>query len=317
MSALDVVAGRDGSAVVDAGGARVRLTNLDRVIWPAARFTKGDALRYYARIAPVLLPHVEGRPLTLRRSPEGIDARVWYQNNCPEPPEWLRVHAVPKARGDGAFHCCVVDGVASLLWVVNAGSFELHPLPARAPALDDPLALVLDLDPGPLVPVATTCEVALLARAEVERAGLRACVKTSGAGGLHLCAPVRSTSFDACKELARSIATRLAGERPDDVTARVDRAARAGKVLVDWRQNSMLRTTAAVYSLRVTSWPLVSAPMSWDEVERIADGGPDALAFGPQRTLARVAHRGDEFAPVLRRDARASRGGAGVRAANL
>lgn len=305
MSALDVVARPDGSAEIDADGARVRLTNLDRVIWPAAGFTKGDALRYYARVAPVLLPHVEGRPLTLRRSPDGVDARVWYQNNCPAPPPWLRVHPVPKAGGDGAFRCCVIDGVASILWVVNSGSYELHPLPGRADALDDPLALVFDLDPGPLVSVATTSGVALLVRDELGRAGLRASVKTSGAGGLHVCAPVSGTTFETCKAFARALAERLARMRPDDVTERAARAERAGKVLVDWRQNSMLRSTAAPYSLRITSWPLVSAPMSWDEVERVAGGGRAALAFGPHRTLARVAHRGDEFAGVLRRHGRA------------
>ena len=301
----EIVAGPDGVAVVDVDGVRVRLTSLERVIWPAAGFTKGDALRYYARIAPVLLPHVEGRPLTLRRSPEGVNARVWYQNNCPAAPEWVRVHAVPRARGGGAFRGCVVDGLASLLWVVNAGSFELHPLPWRAGATDEPLAVVFDLDPGPLVPIATTCEVALLVRDEIARSGLHACVKTSGAGGLHLFAPAGRRSHDACKDLARAVAQRLSERRPGEISARADRAARASKVFVDWRQNGMLRSTAAAYSLRITSWPLVSAPLSWDEVERVAAGGPGALAVTPQRALARVAHRGDEFAGALNRGDRA------------
>jgi bifunctional non-homologous end joining protein LigD len=267
--------------------AAPQLTNLDRVLWPAAGFTKGDMLDYYRAVAPVLLPHIAGRPLTLRRFPEGVDGPNWFQTNCRGAPPWVRVAPIAGRRG-GAFSMCVVDDVASLLWVVNLGTVELHPHPVLA---DDPARsnlLVLDLDPGDRAGLPECCEVALLLR---ERLPGTPVVKTSGSLGLHVYARIEPAPDTETKVVARALAEELAAERPDLVVARAGRDERAGRVFVDWLQNDATRSTVAPYSLRAAPWPLVSAPLSWAEVESRQPPLVDAA-----RALARVAELGDLFA---------------------
>jgi bifunctional non-homologous end joining protein LigD len=257
----------------------VALTNLDRVLWPEVGFTKGDMVHYYRTVAPVLLPHLRDRPLTLWRYPSGVHRRGWWQNECRGAPPWVRT---VRLRGQ---RFCVADDEPSLVWLANLGAVELHPLPFRLAEPERPLALVLDLDPGAPAGLEACRAVALLVRERVR--GAR--VKTSGRGGLHVLAPP-PPSFAEAKEQARSLAESLAAERPDLVTAVQRREARRGKVLVDWLQNDPTRSTVSPYSLRAAARPLVSAPVTWDEVER------GDLVFDAGETLERVERLGDLLA---------------------
>lgn len=254
----------------------VTLTNLDRVLWPRAGFTKGDMIAYYRAIAPVLLPHLADRALTLWRYPSGVHRRGFWQNECRGAPEWLRT---VELRGQ---RFCVADDEDSLLWLANLGAVELHPFPFRLREPETPLALVLDLDPGPPAGLEECGRVALLLRERLESAR----VKTSGRGGLHVLAPPPPT-FAEAKAQARRLAQGLAAERPDLVVAFQRREARRGKVLVDWLQNDPTRSTVAPYSLRGAERPLVSTPVTWEEVER------GELAFEADEVLARVDRLGD------------------------
>lgn len=280
------------SQEVDVGGRRLRISTLDRVLYPAAGFTKAHVLDYYARVAPALVPHLAGRPVTLLRCPEGVEAACWYQTQCRGAPEWLRTQTVPGRTGDPQSYC-VIDDLPGLVWAANLGALELHPLPVRVDALDEPTALVLDLDPGPPAGLAECCRVALLLRDAL--APLECAVKTSGSLGLHVVVPLGpGASFSETKAAARALAETLAARRPDLAVARQARTLRAGKVLVDWAQNDRVRSIVAPYSLRALPVPTVSAPLGWEEVER-GEAGP----FAPAEVVERLERHGDLFAPAL------------------
>ena len=283
---------------LEIGGRRVRLTSLDRVLFAAAGFTKAQLLEYYAAVAAVLVPHLAGRPVTLRRFPEGIDENGWYQHECPPgAPAWVRTRQVAWPTGR-TWTFCAVDDAATLVWLANLGTIELHPFFLRAERPDEPTAVVLDLDPGPPAGLAECCAVALRLRALLDALGLAAFAKVSGALGLHVVVPLNSPhTWAEAKAFARAVAALLVEEAPDRVLDRQRRDLRPGKVLVDWLQNDPTRSTVAPYSLRVYGWPTVSAPVAWDEIERGASGEP--LAFGPRETLARLERDGDLHAPVL------------------
>jgi bifunctional non-homologous end joining protein LigD len=262
--------------------------------------TKGAMIDYYRAVAAAIVPHLAGRPLTLGRFPEGVDGRGFYQTNCRGNPEWLRVQEVVGRTGK-LFRLCVVDDEASLVWVANQGVIELHPFLATGDSPDRPTSLVFDLDPGPPATIAECCGVALRLRDVLGASGLEAFTKTSGGLGLHVFVPLDTdASFDATKAFARAVAGRLTAERPAGVIDVQRRDARAGKVLIDWLQNDPTRSTVSVYSLRATSLPAVSTPVTWDEVEdaaRSRDAG--ALRFGPRDVLDRLGRLGDLFAPAL------------------
>ena len=266
----------------------VRLTTPDRVVFPATGFTKGELVAYYEAVAPVLLPHLVDRPLTVARFPEGIDGYGWYQTQC-RGPEWLRRRVV----GTQAY--CVVDDLDGLLWLVNAGTVELHPLLSRGERTDEATALVLDLDPGPPAGLAECADAALALRSLLAEHALDGCVKTSGALGLHVYAPlIPARSFTGAKALARALARDLVALRPDLAVDRQPRDLRRGKVLVDWGQNDATRSLAAPYSVRAGEAPLVSTPLAWDDLER----DPGALVFSPREVRERVERLGDLFAPL-------------------
>jgi bifunctional non-homologous end joining protein LigD len=288
-----------GSAELDVGGRRLALTNLDRVLWPAAGFSKGQMLEYYAAVAPALLPHVAERPLTLGRFPAGVDGRGFAQNECRGRPDWLATAALPLRSGELRQYC-VVNDLPSLLWVANQNTIELHPYLAHRVRPKEPTAVVFDLDPERPADLIACCEVALLLREELGRAGLEAFVKTSGAAGLHVLVPLNAShAYDETKAFARALARQLAAEHPDRVVSTQRRSARRGKVLVDWLQNDPMRSTAAVYSLRATSWPLVSTPITFDEVEEAsARRKQERLLFEPTDVLDRLERFGDLFAPA-------------------
>ena len=280
---------------VELEGRRVRLTSLERVLWPDTGFTKGDLVRYYLDVARALVPHLAGRPLTLWRFPTGVHERGWWQNACRGHPPWLRT---AELRGQ---RFCVVDDAPSLAWVANQGTVELHPFPVLADAPAEPTLVVFDLDPGAPADLLTCCEVGLRLRELLEELGLCAFAKTSGSRGLHVCVPLNAAhGFERTKAFASAVAVRLADAWPERVVAVQRRSARPGRVLVDWLQNDPTRSTVAPYSLRATRQPHVSLPVTWEEVEHaLRVRRPQLLTAGPDAALARLDRLGDLFQPVL------------------
>jgi len=283
---------------VEVDGRRVRITHLERVLWPATGTTKAEMLDYYVRVAPALLPHLRRRPVTLWRYPEGVQAQGWWQNECRGAPDWMAVYEYDASDGRHHRHC-VVDDVSSLLWVANQGTIELHPFLFAADRPQVPLVVVFDLDPGEPATLRDACDVGLRLLELLDDAGLRSFAKSSGSKGLHVVVPLNEPhTFDETKAFARAAAHILADER-DDVVDRQSRAIRAGKVLVDWLQNDPFRSTVAPYSLRATPRPTVSMPVAWEDVERASEGDVEALLPDPAQALERLDQAGDVFADAL------------------
>ena len=280
----------------EVGGRTLRLSNLDKVLWPATGFTKGDMIDYYTRIAPVLLPHVTRRPLTLRRYPNGVGGHSFFEKHCPSHrPDWVPTIAM------GDVDYCSIDEPAALAWVANLAAVEVHPTLGAAPDLDRPRAVVFDLDPGAPADVVSCGRVALLVRDVLDRLGLQAWVKTSGSKGLQLYVPLNTpVGFEATRDFALAVAQLLERAHPDLVLTTQERRLRPGKVLIDWSQNAPSKTTVAVYSLRARDSPSASTPVTWEEVAAATTAGKGAaLRFDAADTLARVAEHGDLMAPVL------------------
>jgi bifunctional non-homologous end joining protein LigD len=287
-------------------GRSVRLTSLDRVLWPRTGFTKGDLVDYYLAVASVLLPHLAGRPLTLGRWPQGVEGRGFAQTECRGRPDWLRT--LPLRLRDGTVrNYCLVDDTPSLAWVANLAAIELHTYHFQAGRPDEPDVVVLDLDPGPGSGLVDACRVGLLVREQLEGLGLPAFAKTSGGLGLHVYAPLEEPRpGEWTRELARGVAARLATSHADTVTSEQRPAARRRRVLVDWLQSEPRRSTVAPYSLRAGDVPRVSMPVEWQEVEQaVASGDPSPLRFAPGDALHRVEALGDPFSPLRGRVARA------------
>lgn len=291
---------------VEVDGRHLRLTNLSKVLYPATGFTKADSLDYYRRVAPVLLPWLARRPVTFRRFPDGVEGPSFYEKHLPRgAPEWVATIEVPSRSDPGTTsRYPAIDGSAALLWAANLAVLELHVPMWRAgrdgrPARPD--LLVFDLDPGEGTGLPQCCALACRIRERLAADGYEPLPKTSGSKGLQLYArrpPARRRGDP--NEYARAIAEQLQQERPREVVANMRRDLRPGKVLVDWSQNSLAKTTVAPYSLRARAEPRVSTPLTWDEVETVARGGDEgALAFEPEAVLARVEARGDLFAPLL------------------
>jgi bifunctional non-homologous end joining protein LigD len=281
--------------VVD--GREVQLTNLDKVLWPKASFTKRQLIEYYVELAPILLPQLAARPLTVRRFPDGVDGVSWHQNECRRQPEWFPVFETP-GRDGRLLRFCMADSEAALVWLANQAAIELHPFSWRTEAPRVPTQLVFDLDPGPPADLLTTADVALGLRALLEELGLEAFVKSSGSLGLHVHVPL-AAPLDAPKEFGRDVAQALAARRPTDVVAEMRKELRTGKVYVDWLQNDPTRQTVAPYSLRGLPWPTVAAPLQWDEVEAaVAAGSAQRLVVIAADIPARIDRYGDLFAAV-------------------
>ena len=289
------------SQQVEVEGRRLTLTNLDKVLYPSG-FTKAQVIDYYLRAAPALLAHVAGRPITLKRYPNGTTAEFFYQKDCPgHRPPWVATADVPRTRGsDRNIRYCVVDDVPTLVWLANLAAIELHPLLARAGDVDAPTEVVFDLDPGPPATIVECARVATLVRELLDDAGLAAWPKTSGSKGLQLYVPLNTPhTYDDTKPFAHEVAVTLAGRRPDLVVEKMDKRLRRGKVLIDWSQNHPTKTTVAPYSLRAMDRPTVSTPVTWEEIERVLGGGdPATLDFDAAAVLDRLASRGDLFAAV-------------------
>jgi bifunctional non-homologous end joining protein LigD len=281
---------------VEVEGRTLALTNLEKVLWPQTGTTKAELIEYYVAVAPVLLPHLERRPLTLRRFPDGVDGISWHQNECQGEPEWFPVFET-SGRGGRRLRFCLVDGLASLVWLANQAAVELHPFLWRTDRPREPTQVVFDLDPGAPAGLVEAARVAMALRPLLLELGLEPHVKTSGSLGLHVHAPL-AAPLDT-KQFARGVAQRLAEERPDQVTAEMRRSARRGRVFVDWLQNDVTRQTVAPYSLRGLAYPTVAAPVLWEEVERAAEEESSApLVFTPGDVLDRVERDGDLFAAL-------------------
>jgi bifunctional non-homologous end joining protein LigD len=292
-----VAAARAGAAtVVTIGGRDLSLSNLDKVLWPATGFTKGAMIDYYARVAPVLIPHLAGRAITLRRWPNGVEGGSFFEKNCPSHrPDWLPTVEM----GDIAY--CGLDEPAAVVWTANLAAIELHPTLATAPDLDRPTYVVFDLDPGAPADAVTCARLALIMREALDRLGLAVWPKTSGSKGLQLYVPLGGTAtYAGTRGFAQTLAAILEQAHPDLVVTTQDRSVRGGKVLIDWSQNTASKTTVSVYSLRALAEPGVSTPLRWGEVEAAADSGRlEDLRFMPDDVLARIEADGDLMAPVL------------------
>ena len=287
---------------LDVGGRRLAIANLDRVIFPRTGTTKAQLLDYYVRIAPVMLAHLRGRLLHMHRYPEGVEGTRFWQKGCPEHrPDWMPVAPVwSRDKGENIDYC-VVNELAALLWAVNIGSIELHTSLHRRDELDRPTAIAFDLDPGPGAGLLECAEVALRVRALLGELGLAAWPKTSGGKGLQVYVPLDGeATYTQTKPVARTVAEVLEAQTPDQVVSRMARSLRAGKVLVDWSQNTEHKSTVCAYSVRAKERPTVSTPLRWDEVEAAVDrGDAGTLVFEMGAVLERVRRHGDLFAPVL------------------
>jgi bifunctional non-homologous end joining protein LigD len=286
---------------VEIEGRQLKLSNLDKVLWPETGFTKGQMIDYYVRVAPALLPHLRGRPLTLKRYPNGVAESFFYEKQCPSHrPEWVHVQPIPSERSK-VINYCTADDLPTLVWVANLASIELHPLLARGDRVDQPTMIAFDLDPGPPADVVDCCRVGLWLREVLADLGLEAFPKTSGSKGLQVYVPLnRPYTYDDTKPFAHALARLLEKQHPEAVVERMDKGLRKGKVLIDWSQNHGTKTTVCVYSLRARPRPTVSTPVTWDEVAACAEAGDaGVLSFEADAVLARVAAQGDLFAPVL------------------
>ena len=288
---------------VDIEGCVLSLSNLDKVMYPRAGFTKGQVVDYYTRIAPAVLPHLRGRPLTLKRYPNGVEGQYFYEKQCPQHrPEWVRTATVRSRRSErGRIDYCLCDDLPTLVWLAQLGDLELHTSLALAADVREPTILAFDLDPGPPATIVECAQVALDLRDIFDHLGMRAFAKTSGSKGMQVYVPlnVAGVTYDDTKGLALGLAQLLERRRPELVVSEMRKELRAGKVLVDWSQNDEHKTTVAVYSLRARDRPTASTPLRWDEVEAvIGSGDPETLAFTSDQVLARVAEHGDLFAPV-------------------
>ena len=286
---------------LDVHGTKVEVTNLNKIFYPKAGFTKGDVIDYYVRISSVLLPHLKDRPITLKRYPDGVEGIFFYEKQCPaHRPKWVKTTKVAKSEG-GQINYCLINDLPSLIWAANLADLELHTFLHKSPAIHRPTAIAFDLDPGPPANIVQCCQVGLWLREIFEHFGLQSFPKTSGSKGLQIYVPLNTpTTFEATKMFSHALAQLLAHDHRDLVLSEMNKSARTGKVFVDWSQNDEHKTTIAVYSLRAREHPTVSTPVKWEEVERAfkkKDAG--LLVFEAPQVVARFEKMGDLFEPVL------------------
>jgi len=287
---------------VEVGGRLLKLTNLDKVLYPKAGFTKGQVIDYYARIAPVLVPHLDGKPLTLKRYPNGVDEQFFFEKNATKHrPDWVKTAPVWSEGNNRNVNYILANDLATLIWVANLAGIELHPSLSLAKDITCPRSMVFDLDPGPPANIIQCCQVGFWLREIFDRFGLQSFPKTSGSKGLQIYVPLNTkTSYDETKPFAHALARLLENEHRDLVVSDMKKAIRTNKVFVDWSQNDEHKTTISVYSLRARERPTVSTPVSWAEVEaayKKKDAG--LLVFDSKQVLERVEKFGDLLAPLL------------------
>jgi bifunctional non-homologous end joining protein LigD len=283
------------------GDRRIQVSNLDKVLYPKAGFTKGQVIDYYIRVAPVLLPHLRDRPLTMKRYPDGVEGEFFYEKNCPSHrPKWVQTAKVWSESNDRMMNYCLVQDLPTLVWAANLADLELHTSLSRKNNIERPTMMVFDLDPGAPADIVQCCQVGLWLRDLLGNMKLKSFPKTSGSKGLQVYVPLNtSVTYDQMKDLSRALAQHFEGEHVDLVTSNMSKAVRKGKVFVDWSQNDEHKTTICVYSLRAREEPTVSTPVGWDEVGNcLKKKKADLLKFRSDQVLARVEKLGDLFAPV-------------------
>jgi bifunctional non-homologous end joining protein LigD len=284
---------------VEVEGRRLKLSNLDKVFYPAVGFTKGGVIDYYRRIAPALLPHLRDRPLTLKRYPDGVEGQFFYEKQCPSyRPDWIETVAVENRR---KIDYCLANDLSTLIWLANLADLELHTSLARAKDIQRPTMMVFDLDPGEPAAILECAQVGIALRQVFSQLGLECYPKTSGSKGLQVYVPLnRPVTYDDTKPFAQAIARVLEKQLPELVVSSMKKSIRGGKVFVDWSQNDEHKTTICVYSLRARERPTVSTPVRWDEVEEaLENGDAERLVFEANAVLDRVEQHGDLFEPVL------------------
>ena len=287
---------------VEVEGKRLRLSNLDKVMYPAVGFTKGQVVDYYTRISPVLLPHLRGRPLTLKRYPDGVEGQHFYEKQCPSHrPPWVRTAAIRAERRGKVINYCVADDLPTLVWTSNLADLELHTSLSLADDIKRPTMMVFDLDPGPPAGIIECVDVALILRGLLDELGLESYAKTSGGKGFQLYVPLNTpVTYDDTKPFSHAMAKLMERRFPDRVVSVQKKELRKGKVLVDWSQNDEHKTTVCVYSLRARERPTVATPVTWEEAESALKAKePEKLVFGPEDVLERAERDGDLFEPVV------------------
>ena len=282
----------------------LKLTNLEKVLYPEVGFTKAQVIDYYTRIAPAILPHTRDHPLTLKRYPNGVDSEFFYEKNCPKHrPPWVETATVWSEGNNRDMYYCLCQDVPTLVWLGNLATLEFHTSLSLADNLPQPRTLVFDLDPGPPATIVECCRVGLMLRDVFAEHGLECCAKTSGSKGLQLYVPLNTkVTYVETKVVSKGLAQLLEDRHPELVVHKQLKELRTGRVLIDWSQNDQYKTTVNVYSLRARQRPTVSTPVSWAEVEKCLKArDPGLLVFDSEQVLARVVKQGDLFEPVLKK----------------
>jgi bifunctional non-homologous end joining protein LigD len=301
--------GSTARTAVEVDGHELSLSNLDKVMYPEVGFTKAEVIDYYRRISAVMVPHLAGRPITLKRYPNGVEGQSFFEKNCPSHrPDWVRtVDIESTGRRSGRnraelIQYCLIESSAHLVWTANLAALELHPGLQTAPDLGRPTWVVFDLDPGPGTDEVTCGRVAVMIRDVLDHLGLTSRVKTSGSKGLQLYVPLNSpgVTFDQTRDFALAVGQLLEREHADLVTTNMGKEHRPNRIFVDWSQNTFTKTTVAVYSLRARPRPTVSTPLAWDELEEaVKADDPSRLRFEAGAVLERVEEVGDLFTDLL------------------
>jgi bifunctional non-homologous end joining protein LigD len=295
------IEGMSAKAELVVAGKKLAVSNLSKVLYPKAGFTKGQVIDYYIRIAPVLLPHLADRPLTMKRYPNGVEGEFFYEKNCPKHrPTWVKTAKVWSEGNNRTMDYCLANDLPTLVWAANLADLELHTSLARKRDVARPTMMVFDLDPGAPADIVQCCQVGIWLRDLLVKMKLRSFPKTSGSKGLQVYVPLNTpVTFDQTKDLSRALAEHLEREHGSLVVSKMARALRKGKVFVDWSQNDEHKTTICVYSLRAKEEPTVSTPVTWEEVANcLKKKNAKLLRFVSGKTLARVEKSGDLFAPV-------------------
>jgi len=282
-------------------GRKLSVSNLEKILYPKVGFTKGQVIDYFIRVAPVLLPHLKDRPLTMKRYPDGVEGEFFYEKNCPSHrPQWVKTAKVWSEGNQRLMHYCLANDLPTLVWAANLADLELHTSLSRKDKIERPTMTVFDLDPGPPADIVQCCQVGIWLRDLLAKMKLKSFAKTSGSKGLQVYVPLNTpVTYDDTKGLSRSLAQHLESEHPDLVTSNMSKAVRKGKVFVDWSQNDEHKTTICVYSLRAKEEPTVSTPVTWNEVENcLKKKNAELLKFRSDQVLARMEKLGDLFEPV-------------------
>src|SRR5580704_3787770 len=290
-------------STIEVQGKQLKLSNLEKVLYPATGFTKQQVIDYYVRIAPAMIPHLAGRPLTRKRYPNGVDEEFFYEKNAPQHrPDWVKTAPIWSEGNRRMVHYILADDLPTLVWLANLAAIELHPSLSLAKEITCPTMMVFDLDPGPPANIVQCCQVGLWLREIFEHFGLQSFPKTSGSKGLQIYVPLNTpTSYEQTKPFAHALARLLESDHRSLVVSDMKKELRVGKVLVDWSQNDEHKTTIGVYSLRARERPTVSTPVKWEEVEfALKKKDVGVLVFEAAEVLKRVEKMGDLFAPVLK-----------------